>query len=150
MQIDGKDYSGDAIVSFVSDDGEYTTIIYPEQKSINLSEGQYEIQVSVYKNSSLKIEETATTQCVDIPQSGIGGIIGLTEEKCFDINIPEQIVSNVLSAGGKESYYVLESELMGANTIEINSPGLPTVNSLKTLQENYLLFDDNNLDIEFK
>jgi hypothetical protein len=149
LKLSGINYYKDALISFISDDFS-KTIVYPQQKSIKLSEGQYEIQVQIYKNSSLKIEETVKEQCMEIPQSGLGGIFGLTEEKCFDIEIPAQIISNALAGGGKENYYVLESELSKSNIIEINALSLPTPKSLEQLQDNYLLFESKNLDVRFK
>jgi len=77
-------------------------------------------------------------------------LFGLTDEKCFDITIPEQIVSNALSAGGTQNYYILDSELEGANTLEIRADSLPTPTTLEQLQDNYLLFEENGLDINFK
>jgi len=115
-----------------------------------LGEGQYEISVYVYKNSSLKLDETTREQCVEVPQSGLGGLIGLTKQECFDVTMPAQIVSNALSGGGKENYYILESELADANFIEINAESLPTPKSIEELQNNYILFEELNLDIQFK
>ena len=126
------------------------TIIYPGQRNVKLSEGQYEIQVYIYRNSSIKLEETKHEQCMEIPKSGLGGLFGLTKEKCFDVKIPSQIISNALSGGGKENYYVLESELDGSNTIEINAKSLPVPKTIEQLQNNYLLFEDKNLDVRFK
>jgi len=138
-----------AIISFVSDDVS-KTIVYPEQKSVELSEGQYEISVYVYKNSSLNLAETTHEQCVEVPQSGLGGLFGLTKDECFEVKMPAQIISNALSGGGKENYYVLESELAGSNVIEINAGSLPTPKSIEELQNNYILFEDMGLDIGFK
>jgi len=149
LKLDNQDYSGEAIISFVSDKSS-KTIVYPEQKTLELSEGQYEVQVSIYKDSSLKLGATTKEQCVEVPQSGLGGLFGLTKEKCFDIEIPEQIVSNVLSGGGKENYYILESELQNSNIIEISADSLPTPESIEDLQDNYLLFENKNLEIFFK
>jgi hypothetical protein len=149
LKVDEKDYNDNAIISFISDD--YSkTILYPKQKSINLSEGQYEVDVSVYRNSSLKIAGSVKKQCISIPQSGLGGLIGLEQEKCFYVNIPAQVVSSVLSAGGKQNYYILESELADSQTVEIHAQSLPVPNSIDKLQENYELFDNTGLDIEFK
>ena len=149
LKLDGKNYTGQAMINFVSD-GSSRTVVYPEQNKINLTEGQYEIQTQIFRNSSLKIAETTKEQCVDVPQSGIGGIFGLTKEKCFDITIPEQIISNVLAGGGRENYYMLESELYNSNIIEINANSLPLPKTIEQLQDNYLLFEDNGLDINFK
>jgi hypothetical protein len=117
LKLDNLDFKDKAIVSFVSDDLS-KTIIYPEQKSVDLIEGQYEIQVHTYKNSNLSFEAGVKEQCIDIPSSGIGIFFGTTKKKCFDIEIPEQIISDVLSGGGTQNYYVLESELENLNVRE--------------------------------
>jgi len=88
-------------------------------------------------------------QCVEVPQSGLGGLFGLTAEKCFDIEIPAQIVSDVLAGGGKETYYISEYELRNSDYIEINAESLKLPTTLEELQENYLLFETKELDINF-
>jgi len=159
LKLDGKDYEGDAIISFISDSssgslssagGNSKTIIYPGQKTIELSEGQYEVQIQIYRNSDLKLPSSAKEQCIEIPESGIGGFFGFTKEKCFNIEIPEQIVSNALAGGGKENYYILESELENSNIIEIDTNSLPLPDSIERLQDNYILFEEQGLDIVFK
>ncbi len=149
LKLDGRSYNKDAIINFISDRSS-STIVYPEQKSIELSEGQYEIQVHIYENSSLRLDESVHEQCIEIPKSGLGGLFGLTEEKCFDIKIPSQIISNALSGGGTENYYILESELKDSDVIEINAGSLPLPKSIGQLQDNYLLFEGKDLDIYFK
>ena len=149
LKLDGKEYNKDAIISFISDKSS-KTIVYPEQKSVELSEGQYEVQVYIYKNSTLRLESTTSEQCMNVPKPGIIGIFGLTEEKCFEIVVPSQIVSSALSGGGKENYYILESELVDSNIIEINTRGLPIPKSVEELQNNYILFEEKDLDIIFK
>lgn len=149
LKLDDKAYTRDAIISFISDKSS-KTVVYPEQKSVKLTEGQYEVQVYIYRNSSIKLEETTKEQCMEVPQSGLGGLFGLTKEKCFDIKIPAQIISNALSGGGKENYYVLESELETSKNIEINTESLPLPKSIEQLQDNYLLFENKKLEIYFK
>jgi len=149
LKIGGKDFSGDAIISFSSDSGISKTILYPEQKIVELTEGQYEVQVSVYKNSSINLQATTHRECVEIPQSGIGNLFGLTKEKCFEVEIPAQVISNVLAGGGTQKYYVLESQLMDSKILEIDAESLPTPTSLEELQVNYLAFEERGLDISF-
>ncbi len=149
MKLDGKSYEREAIISFISEKSS-KTIVYPEQKKLELSEGQYEIQVYVYRNSSIKIVETVQEQCTKVPKSGLGGILGMTEEKCFNIVIPEQIIGNVLAGGGSENYYMLESDLENSKTIEINAQSLSIPKTIEELQSNYILFEDNGLDIILK
>ncbi|MBA7672357.1 hypothetical protein ES703_80533 [subsurface metagenome] len=149
LKLDGKDYNQDAIISFISDKSS-KTIVYPEQRTVKLSEAQYEVQVYIYKNSSLNLEATTYEQCIEVPKSGLGGLFGLTKEKCFEVKIPAQIISNALSGGGKENYYILESELESTNTIEINAQSLPLPKSIEELQDNYMFFEERGLDIYFK
>lgn len=149
IKVDGKPYGKGAVVSFISDTST-KTLLYPEQKRINLSEGQYEIQVYIYRNSSLRLESSTKEQCIDVPQTGIKGVFGMTKEKCFNIEIPSQIISNALSGGGKERYYILEDELESSGKIEINAESLPLPRTIEQLQENYMLFESKGLDIYFR
>ena len=149
LNLDGKNYNHDAIISFTSDKLS-KTIVYPEQKDIELSEGQYEIQVYIYENSSISLGKTIHEQCVDVPKSGFGGLIGLTQKKCFDVEVPAQIVSNALSGGGRENYYILESELKNSSYIEINAESLGSPKTIEQLQDNYFLFEGKGLGVEFK
>ncbi len=149
LKLDNADYSGQATIIFSSDDG-IRTVIYPDQRTVNLSEGQYDVQVYMYRNSSIKIGQTTTRRCVDIPQSGLGGFFGFTKEQCFTFEFPEQLITNALGGGGKQSHYILESELRDSNIIEIRTGSLPTPSTIEQLQDNYALFEDKGLDISFK
>ena len=149
LKLDGANYNGEAIIYFVSDD--FTrTILYPEQRTVELAEGQYEVQIYIYKNSSITIGETITEQCMEILKPGVLGFFGLKEEKCFEIEVPEQIISQALTGGGKQKYYVLESELINPGVIEINAESLPISETIEQLQTNYLLFEERGLEIEFR
>lgn len=148
LSVDGVNYNGNAIITFSSAD-DSKTVAYPEQKTVQLGEGQYEVQVYIYKNSSIKIGATTTRQCVDVPRSGLLGVIGLQQENCFDIQVPEQVLSQALAGGGKQDHYILESELAQANTLKINAKGLQTPSTIAQIETNNELFDENGLDISF-
>jgi len=149
LKLGGRDYNEEAVINFVSDTNS-KTVVYPEQKSVELSAGQYEVQVYIYRDSTLRIPATTTEQCVDVPSTGIGGLFGVTKEECFNIDMPEQIVSSALAGGGKQNYYILEDELKGSNIIEINADSLPTPTSIDQLQDNYILLEEQNLGVNFK
>lgn len=146
LKLDGVDYNGNALINFISGDST-TTISYPAQKTVRLGEGQYEVQVYIFKNSSLTLGATTTQQCVSVSRGGVLGAIGLTQQKCFNIQIPQQVVSDVLAGGGDQNYYFLDSNLNSQNPIEINAQGLPTPTTADELQKNYLLVESNGLDI---
>lgn len=150
LLLDGRQYTGNAKISFISSDGTSQTLIYPQQNSISLSEGNYEIQVYIYLNSSINVGATTKQQCVNVATQGIAGFLGATQQQCFNINLPAQIISNALAGGGQSNYYVLETELQNSNTIQINAPSLPTPNSIDQLQNNYILFNSQNLTVTFR
>jgi len=146
LAVDNKPYLGNAIITFSSDDLT-KTILYPEQKTVELAEAQYDISVRIFRESSLSIAKSVREQCVDIPKSGVGGILGLTKEECYEIETPSQIVSNALSGGGEQSYYILESELQSSNSIDIYAESLPIPTTLEQLQNNYDIFELKSLEI---
>lgn len=148
IKLNGVNFNGEAIIYFVSDDST-KTLIYPEQKIVELGEGQYEIQVYIFRDSSISLEGVVTEQCLDVPRTGILGVLGLKHERCFEIEIPEQTLSQVLSGGGIQNYYILESELMGSNSVEIYTEGLPKPETLEQLQNNHILFESKGLEIRF-
>ncbi|MCX6747077.1 MAG: hypothetical protein NTU63_02990 [Candidatus Pacearchaeota archaeon] len=150
LKLDGKDYNEKAIISFTSEEGNSKVVSYPEQKSVKLTETQYEVQAYIYRDSSIQFPETSYQQCIDVPTSGIGGLFGMKEKKCFDIKIPSQTISSVPAGGGTQQYYPLESELKNSNTIEINAKGLAVPKSLEEIQTAYAALESNGLDINLK
>jgi len=149
LKLDGRGYNENAMVSFVSDRIS-KTVIYPEQKRVELAEGDYEIQVYIYQDASIELEATTTQQCVDVPRSGVLGMIGLTKEQCFDIDVPEQVISNALAGGGKQNTYLLESSLRSANAIVIDTSSLPAPRNLNQIQDNYMLFEENEVEVSLR
>ncbi len=150
LKLDGKAYNRGALISFISNDSFSKTIYYPEQKNLDLIEGEYEVQVQIYKNSTLKLGSSVREQCVDVPRGVLGGLFGLTKKRCFNVEVPEQIVSNALAGGGKQTYYVSSTQLQNFKKVEINAPSLPDPDSLEQLQANYLLYEDNSLEVSFR
>ncbi|MBU0959584.1 MAG: hypothetical protein KKB31_06570 [Nanoarchaeota archaeon] len=148
LRLDQALYNGNAVVSFISNEST-KTIFYPDQKEVELTEGQYEVQVQIYRESSLTLGSSVREQCVEVPRGGIGGIFGMTEKRCFDIEIPEQLVSNALSGGGKQGLYISSGDLNNFNVIEINSEALAFPVSLDQLQLNYILVEEKGLEIDF-
>ena len=149
LNVDGKQYDGNAIINFIANRSS-RSISYPEQKSVELSEGEYEISVYIYSSGNLKISSGITEQCVEVPRSGLLGIAGLTQKKCFDIEMPEQLISDVISGGGKQNDYFLESQLANSNTVEINADSIVAPKTIEELQTSYLIFDSKGLGVRLR
>jgi hypothetical protein len=89
-------------------------------------------------------------QCIDVSRGGILGVFGFTQERCFDINVPEQTISQVLVAGGSSEFYLSESNLASGRNMELNVPSFDTPETIEDVQENYVLFDNSRVGVEFK
>ncbi len=149
LKLGGKAYDGLATIMFYSDD--YNTFVsYPLQTKVNLSEGNYKIEVYIYTNSTLRIPKTTKEECVKVPRGTFLGMFGFTKEQCVDVEFPEQIISNALIGGGYANLSISENNLKKSKLIEINSEKLPTPDSLTQLQKNYILFENKILEIDLK
>ena len=149
LEINGA--SGDrAIATFKKEGGDTTTVAYPEQKKIKLTEGQYEIQVYVYSDTEITLRGENTQKCVDVPKNGVFGVFGFTEEKCFDMQIPDQTIDSAVSGGGTQSHYITESELAGSTKVNLEVEGFGTPNKVEDLQLNYNLIKTSNIFVGFE
>lgn len=149
LNFGGKKYSGNAIVTFSGED-ETKTIIYPEQKSINLSQGFYNISVMLFEESTLKLPESSEEYCIDAPRSGLLGLAGLTQKQCSTITVPSQLISNALVGGGETVYSFVDSDLSSSEKIIIVGDEINVPTSLDELQNNYILIDTNALEVRLE
>jgi hypothetical protein len=144
---EGEEVEG--IVSFSEEDGESVTAILPEVDSVELSEGLYDIKAWVYSDTSITIPASTKRECTDVPQGGVFGIFGATEEKCFNIEIPETEIAQALVGGGKLEAYLFDSDLQsGSLEIEVESFAVPR--SLEELQYSFASWDEAVLDINLE
>jgi hypothetical protein len=149
LKLGGVAYNGKAIIYFDSPT-DSKTVSYPDQRTVQLGEGEYNISVYIYKDSSIQLQATTQQECTTVSSSGIGGLLGLTEKKCFDVTIPSQLISGVLAGGGTQDSYFFESELKNANTLEISADSLAVPTTIEQLQNNYILFDSKGLGVSLK
>ncbi len=148
LKMDGKEVEDTGIITFKKSDGAIKSAAYPEQKEIKLSEGNYEMSVYIYGNTTLTIPASSKSECVDVAKEGLLGMFGGTKEKCFDVNIPETKLNYGLVGGGKLSGYILESDLE-KKTMEINVQSLPKPKTLDELSKNFEVFETRRFDIIF-
>ncbi len=146
LSVDGKESDAFALVYFSG--AQSFTLAYPQQTSVSLSEGSYNISVFMYKNSSISLGAYTDTKCTKIPKKGILGFFGGEDEQCFDVNIPAQTVSNVVSGGGKATYYFVESELENSTNLKLGVLSLPTPKSVEDLAQSYTLLEFQNINVE--
>lgn len=147
LRVGGKALDGTAIVSFTKEEGgESASAALPDANKIKLSEGNYDVSIYVYGNSSIIIPGSTKTQCQNVPREGILGFFGGTKEQCFDISIPETKIEYGLMGGGKSTVYILASQLeSGKLTIDVDK--LPIPKSLEELQYNYAEFESKGVSV---
>lgn len=144
LKVAGKELRGNAIVTFVAEDGRSRAVSLPESNKIKLSEGSYEVKAYVFGNSSVTIPASTKLECVDVPKGGLLGFFGSTEEKCFEIKTQETKIDYALIGGGVTSEYLLESNLRKGK-IEVRVEELPRPDSLDDLANNFELFETRRI-----
>lgn len=145
----GSEIEGYSIVSLTKDN-KTSTFAYPEMKEIELTEGQYNLKVYVYSNASIHLQGTSTSKCVDVPKSGLFGMFGAIEQRCFNLDIPSQEVNFAVSGGGVQNYYFPESQLEKSKTLLINTEDFGVPNSVEGLQKNYNMAEVSDLNIQLE
>ncbi len=138
-----------AIVSFNGEDYS-TTVVYPDQKVVKLADDYYNVSVMVYSNASVSFPSVNDRKCVQVPQQGIGGFIGLEEEKCFDINFPAQTIDTAIVGGGKTQEYFTQDMLRDAQELNMDIPLFSEPKSLDDLSVNYEKVEDSIIYLEFE
>jgi len=146
---DGNSIPSDArtFIYFIPEDSEKSikTVVWPEQKSVKLSEGNYNITASIFENSSLNLPSTTQRKCFQVPRPGFAGVFGLTKEECYNVLIPGQKVDYALAGGGSSSYYMTQSQLRAAQRIEISIPKIAAPRNIESLQNAYNIVDSKKL-----
>ncbi len=139
---------GIVMVSFASEDYS-TAVLYPDTKKVQLIDGLYNVTVYVYKDSTLSFPGVTDKKCFSVPKSGVAGLFGVEEEKCYDIEIPEQEISMAVVGGGKSLEYFFEEDLRNANSLNINVPLFGDPSSVEDLQDNYIESEESYLEVSF-
>ncbi|MBM3233782.1 hypothetical protein FJZ19_01680 [Candidatus Pacearchaeota archaeon] len=147
LKVDNKDTDDFAVITFLGENGR--TLVWPEQKELQLSEGFYNISVFVYRNSSIIIPGTKSEKCAEVPKSGILGVFGATEEKCFTVDIPSQTLTSLVSGGGKTQDYFTD-DMLEKGVLEVQTSSIPVPRSIEQLQESYMQLEVNSVYIEAK
>ncbi|MEM0465468.1 MAG: hypothetical protein QXW97_02070 [Candidatus Pacearchaeota archaeon] len=139
-----------AIITFSKENGTSTTVSYPDVKEIELTEGEYKVVAYIYTNTSLYLKGGSMRKCVDVPKSNIFGFFGITEEKCFDMQIPGQTIDMAIAGGGTQKTYFPESRLSSSKKLIIEPEFFNNPKKIEDLQTNFNLVDISHLNFYFE
>jgi len=126
------------------------SVAYPYTDEVKLASGYYTFDLKVYKQGSITLPETTSEQCVNVPKDGILGLFGMEEEKCYDVAIPSQKVTNVVSAGGNVQDYLTSDRLEKAKTMKIYATSIKTPTNINELQASYDNIQVKNIEIKIE
>jgi hypothetical protein len=138
IYVDGALTNENAVLLINEVDGNQTTFLdsinYPLTREIKLSQGVYNFELKVYKNGNIIIPATNNKQCLNQPKEGILGFFGVEEEKCYDVNLPSQTLTNLIYAGGNSNGAYTEDMLSGAETFRIDATSVKLPSNLEEIQ----------------
>ncbi len=138
-----------ATVVFSSPD--YSAVVnYPDDKSVSLVEGEYNITAYVYKNATLSFPGVKDRKCLTVSSNNLGALFGQTEEKCFDIDIPPQNIEQALVGGGQGYDYFTEEQLKNSKELNLNIQLFGTPGSMEDLESNYIEWEDAIVEARFE
>lgn len=138
-----------ALMSFVSQ--EYSgSIYYPEQNKINLSEGNYNVTVYLFKESLITLQAQQAEKCVKIPAGGVAGIFGAMQEQCYDLSMPQQSFTNVLFGGGKATWFVTEQDLKGKSKLSVTADSFTVPKSIEELVDVYSFIEVSQVNLQLR
>ena len=126
------------------------SVAYPSTNDIKLASGYYEFDLKVYQQGSLTLPEVMSKQCVNVPKEGMLGLFGMEEEKCYDVTIPSQKVTSVISAGGNTKDYLTSDMLEKAKMMKIYATSIKTPSNLEELQASYDNIQVKNIEIKIE
>jgi hypothetical protein len=138
-----------AIITFTSEE-DSQTIVYPQTKKIELRDGFYNISAYVYRQGNINLGSYKTQQCTKVPASGIGGFFGFEKEQCYDIELPAQTLTQIVSGGGNTQEYITEGMLSDAKKLSVYTSVMPLPQNILDLQRVYELIDTSEIGIELE
>ena len=113
----------DEFVTFnlVNRDENYNIFTNNEETEISLLPGRYHIQSFIVKNypNGLKLNAQTIEYCQDLPKTGILGIIGITEKKCFSTELEATELEQVIVGGVEFDFEINQDELNQANKLTL-------------------------------
>ncbi len=138
------------LMQFTQTDDNYFVIADKSSSSIELIQGQYNINSYLTVNSNnITIEGTTAQKCIDVPKPSILGLFGLKEHKCFTANVDPVNVDQVLSGGDNFNYNLASSDLNSASELTIYVTKNPTPSNVDELRAITDVIQTNSNQPEF-
>ena len=139
------------LVQFIDSDDNYAVTIDKNIESTELIAGSYDASsFLIVSGLNITLSGTDVEKCVDIPKSGVLGLVGLKDRKCFSTKIDSLNVDQVISGGDKFGLELFKDDLSTASKIVIYVTKNPTPESIEELKNEINLIETNSNNPEFK
>ena len=136
------------IIQFSNEQDKYAKTVTEENKDISLVDGTYDIKGYITKKRDITFPKKDVEYCVDVPRTGILGVLGSMQKKCSTTTIESTTLDSVL-IGGAEFSYSFEDLSLG-NTLTVYLPIERTPVSVDDLQKVYGRVATNSERSDFK
>lgn len=105
------------------DNGYITSVIWPGSETIKLTSGNYHVtsQVLLEDISGINVPARTIETCVDVPRTGILGLIGATRKQCRSATIEGTKLTSALIGGANFDWSISDSQLANSKTIVLYS-----------------------------
>ena len=130
------------------DDGTQT-IVSNDINEVELSEGEYEVNSFILRSSEngIKLDKQELKYCTDVPKTGLLGVLGFTESRCTQTEIPEATLDQVIVGGGRFKFTLTTEQLRNSNSITFYTRFYRIPNNLQELEELNNLIRQESTDI---
>lgn len=130
-----------AIITFSSED-HCTTLFYPTQSKVELTATTYQVTAQLFKEKTMTLQSGTTEHCVKVPDW-----LGIMHEECYDLELPQQQLTNVIFGGGTSEFAPTPQEINLATQLNINIPRIDVPNNIQDLQDVYSTIAASELDL---
>ncbi|MEM2089588.1 MAG: hypothetical protein QXL88_00630 [Candidatus Pacearchaeota archaeon] len=137
-----------AIVNFETENKKFS-VFYPEQKKVRLAAKDYNITLQLFKEANLRLEAQKGEKCVTIPSGGYG-LPFVPRKECFELEIPEQVTTEVVFGGGSKSVRFTAQELGRAKKLKIEGEKFNVPITIEDLAKTYEMLETAELRITLK
>ncbi len=135
------------LIQFVHQDESFSAgALYPDQTTISLIPGTYELRTTLIKDKpeGITLEQEDVRTCIDRPASGILGFAGITKKSCTNTTLEGMTLTTVITGGTTTSFSLSRDELLRSSSLTVYTVINKEPEKVTDLQEIYSKIANNS------